>query len=76
MPPPLSKDNVIEYQADAGAKASFEQNVRDVTAFLAWAADPSLDARKRLGWQVLLYLVITTLLLYMVKRRIWGGVKH
>jgi cytochrome c1 len=76
MPPPLSKDNVIEYQADAGAKASFEQNVRDVTAFLAWAADPSLDARKKLGWQVLLYLVITTLLLYVAKRRIWANVKH
>jgi ubiquinol-cytochrome c reductase cytochrome c1 subunit len=76
MPPPLSKDNVIEYQPDAGAKASFEQNVRDVTAFLAWAADPSLDARKELGWQVLLYLVITTLLLYIAKRRIWSRVKH
>jgi ubiquinol-cytochrome c reductase cytochrome c1 subunit len=76
MPPPLSKDNVIEYQPDAGAKSSFEQNAKDVTAFLAWAADPSLDARKKLGWQVLLYLVITTLLLYVAKRRIWSRVKH
>ncbi len=47
-----------------------------MTAFLAWAADPSLDARKELGWQVLLYLVITTLLLYVAKRRIWARVKH
>ncbi len=76
MPPPLSKDSVIEYQPDAGAKASFEQNARDVTSFLAWAADPTLDARKQLGWMVLLYLVITTVLLYLVKRRIWAGVKH
>ncbi len=76
MPPMLSKDNVIEYQPDAGATSSFEQNVKDVTAFLAWAADPSLDARKKLGWQVLLYLVITTLLLYLAKRRIWSRVKH
>jgi len=76
MPPPLSKDNVIEYQPNAGAKASFDQNVRDVTAFLAWAADPSLDARKKLGWQVLFYLVITTLLLYVAKKRIWARVKH
>jgi cytochrome c1 len=76
MSPPLSKDSVIEYQPDAGAKASFEQNARDVTAFLAWAADPSLDARKELGWQVLVYLVITTLLLYIAKRRIWRRVKH
>jgi len=76
MPPPLSKDNVIEYQPDAGAPSSFEQNARDVTAFLAWAADPNLDARKRLGWQVLFYLAITTLLLYLVKKRIWGRLKH
>lgn len=76
MPPPLSKDSVIEYQADAGAKASFEQNARDVTAFLAWVADPSLDSRKRLGWQVLLYLAVTTLLLYLAKKRIWSRVKH
>lgn len=76
MPPPLSKDSVIEYQPDAGAKASFEQNARDVTAFLAWASDPGLDARKRLGWQVLLYLVVTTILLYIAKKRIWSRVKH
>jgi cytochrome c1 len=76
MPPPLSKDSVIEYQADAGAKASFEQNARDVAAFLAWVADPSLDSRKRLGWQVLLYLAVTTLLLYLAKKRTWSRVKH
>jgi cytochrome c1 len=76
MPAPLSTDSVIEYQPDAGAKASFEQNAKDVTAFLAWAADPSLDARKRLGWQVLLYLVITTLLLYIAKKRTWARIKH
>ena len=76
MPPPMSKDVVVEYQPDAGAKASFEQNARDVTSFLAWAADPSLDARKELGWQVLLYLIITTLLLYIAKKRIWARVKH
>jgi cytochrome c1 len=76
MPPPLSKDSVIQYQPDAGATASFQQNARDVTAFLAWAADPSLNARKRLGWQVLLYLLVTTLLLYLAKTRIWARVKH
>jgi len=76
MPPPLSKDGFVDYQPDAGAKGSLEQNARDITSFLAWAADPSLDARKRLGWQVLLYLVITTLLLYLAKRRIWSRIKH
>jgi cytochrome c1 len=76
MPPPLSKESVIEYQADAGAKGSLEQNARDVTAFLAWAADPSLDDRKQIGWMVLFYLAITTLLLYLVKKQIWSRLKH
>lgn len=76
MPPPLSKDSAIEYQPDAGAKGSLEQNARDVTAFLSWSADPSLDDRKQIGWLVLLYLAITTLLLYLVKKQIWGRLKH
>ena len=68
MPPPLGKDNFVEYQPESGYNGSLEQNAHDVTAFLAWAADPHLNARKQLGWQVLLYLAITTLLLYLVKR--------
>jgi ubiquinol-cytochrome c reductase cytochrome c1 subunit len=76
MPPPLSKETFVEYQPESGTKGSLEQNARDVTAFLAWSGDPSLDARKQLGWQVLLYLAITTLLLYLVKKRIWARVKH
>ncbi len=76
MPPPLSPDMVVEYQPDAGAKSTFQQNAKDVTAFLAWAADPSLDARKELGWFVMLYLLITTVLLYLVKKLIWSRIKH
>jgi cytochrome c1 len=76
MPAPLSKDNFVEYQPESGVKGSLEQNAHDVSAFLAWAGDPSLDGRKRLGWQVLLYLAITTVLLYLVKKQIWSRVKH
>jgi ubiquinol-cytochrome c reductase cytochrome c1 subunit len=76
MPPPLSKDNFVEYQPESGYKGSLEQNAHDVSAFLAWSADPNLNTRKRLGWQVLLYLLITTVLLYLVKKRIWSRLKH
>lgn len=76
MPPPISKDAFVEYQPESGVKGSLEQNSRDVTAFLAWAADPHLDARKRLGWQVMLYLFITTVLLFLVKKKIWSRIKH
>jgi len=75
MPQPISAEG-IQYQENAGAKSSLEQNSRDVTAFLAWASDPSLEARKRIGWQVMLYLLVTTVLLYIAKRRIWARVEH
>jgi cytochrome c1 len=76
MPQPLSKDNFVEYQPESGYKGSLEQNAHDVTAFLAWASDPTLNARKQLGWQVLLYLFITTVLLYLVKKQVWSRIKH
>jgi len=76
MVQPIPEGGAVEYQENAGAKASLEQNAKDVTAFLAWAADPSLNERKKLGWTVMLYLLITTLLLYFAKKRIWARVKH
>ena len=69
MPPPLS-EGAVTYQD--GTKGTAENYARDVAAFLAWAADPSLNQRKRIGWQVIIYLFITTLLLYAGKRRIWS----
>ncbi len=76
MAQPIPEGGAVEYQKNAGAKTSLHQNAEDVTAFLAWAADPSLDARKNLGWLVMLYLLITTVLLYLGKRVIWSRVKH
>ena len=69
MPPPLS-EGAVTYQD--GTKGSVENYARDVTAFLSWAADPSLNQRKRIGWQVMLYLLVTTVLLYLGKKRIWS----
>jgi cytochrome c1 len=69
MPAPLGKDNFVTYQDKSG---SLEASARDVAAFLSWAADPSLNARKRIGWQVMLYLLVTTLLLYFGKRVLWS----
>lgn len=72
--PQLLTDNSVTYED--GTEATLSQEAKDVTAFLAWAADPTHDQRKRLGWQVILYLLITTALLYVGKKRVWGGIKH
>ena len=47
-------------------------NLRDVTAFLNWSADPNEMKRHRLGYYVIGYLVIYTLLMYALKRREWA----
>ncbi|SFV27434.1 cytochrome c1 [Hyphomicrobium facile] len=73
MPPPLS-DGVVAYQD--GTPSTVDHYSHDVVAFLSWAADPSLDQRKRIGWQVILYLIVTTGLLYLGKKRIWKNIKH
>ena len=39
----------------------------DVAAFLAWASEPKLDERKRLGFQVFVFLIVLTGLLYFTK---------
>ena len=71
MPPPLSEGQV---QYADGTEASVEQMSRDVTAFLAWTAEPELEARKRLGVKVVLFLILLTAMLYAIKRKVWADV--
>jgi cytochrome c1 len=73
MPPPLS-DGAVDYTD--GTPAKVENYAEDVSAFLSWAGDPTLEARKRLGWQVILYLVVTSILLFIGKKRIWSKIPH
>ena len=71
MPPPLS-DNAVTF--DDGTPATVDQMARDVSAFLAWTAEPKMEERKRLGFMVLVFLGILALLLYLVKKKVWADV--
>jgi len=73
MPPPLS-DGMVTY--GDGTKATVDQMARDVSAFLAWTAEPKMEARKRMGFEVLIYMAVLTVLLYLVKKAIWSDVEH
>jgi len=71
MPNPFAGgDGLFKY--DDGTPETVDNYARDVVAFLAWAADPRLEERKRLGLLVMGYLLITAILLYFAKRRIWS----
>jgi ubiquinol-cytochrome c reductase cytochrome c1 subunit len=71
MPPPLNPDQV-KY-ADA-TQASVAQEAHDVVSFLSWAAEPTLDERHRMGFKVILFLIVLTGLLYAAKRKIWSRI--
>jgi cytochrome c1 len=69
MPPPLS-DGQVEYTD--GTPATVDQYARDVAAFLMWAAEPHLEARKRIGFQVMIFLIIFAGLAYYTKKKVWA----
>jgi ubiquinol-cytochrome c reductase cytochrome c1 subunit len=69
MPKPLS-DGLIDY-AD-GSPKTVQQYAKDVAAFLMWAAEPNLEERKRLGFSVLIFLIVYAILLLFVKKKIWS----
>lgn len=66
---PLS-DGAVTY-AD-GTEATLDQMSMDVTAFLAWAAEPETEHRKETGVGVLLFLVILSAMLFATKKKIWS----
>ena len=70
MPPPL-REGQVSY-AD-GTNPSVEQMATDVSAFLAWTAEPKLENRKAAGWAVLIFLIFATILSYLAYQNIWHG---
>ena len=69
MPQPLYGDDVT--YAD-GSDTSIEGSAADLTQFLMWAAEPKMEARKRIGVAVVFFLSIFVVLSVMAKRRVWA----
>jgi ubiquinol-cytochrome c reductase cytochrome b/c1 subunit len=70
MPQPI-QDGQITY--DDGTKGAIDQYAKDVTAFLAWAAEPHMEARKRIGLQVFIFLIVFAGLMYFTKKKVWAN---
>jgi ubiquinol-cytochrome c reductase cytochrome b/c1 subunit len=69
MPKPLSDGQVT---FDDGSPATVAQYAKDVTTFLMWAAEPHMEARKQLGFQVFVVLIIFVGLMYFTKKKVWA----
>ena len=71
MASPLS-EGIVEYSD--GTEATMDQMAKDVTTFLAWAAEPELEERHRVGFKVIIYLILLTILVYLSMKKIWSRV--
>jgi cytochrome c1 len=68
MPDPLGIIGVT----DEKQRVEIQGKARDIVSFMAWAADPREEERLRLGYYVIAYLLVLTILLYFVKNQIWA----
>ena len=66
------EDGLVEY-AD-GTESTVDQMAKDVTTFLAWAAEPELEERHRTGVKVIIYLILLTILVYLSMKKIWSRI--
>jgi cytochrome c1 len=69
MPPPLT-DKRVDYTD--GSPTTVDQYAKDVAAFMMWAAEPHMEARKRIGFQVMIFLIVFAGLMYFTKKQVWA----
>lgn len=73
MAAPLTSDGQVTY--DDGTEATVDQMAKDVSAFLAWTAEPKLEERRSAGWAVIGFLIIVTVLAFLSFKTIWAPIK-
>ncbi len=73
MPPPLHGGDVTF--AD-GTPNTIQTEARDVAAFLAWTAEPTLARRHAAGIAVAIFLLFATILGYLAYQNIWAEAKR
>lgn len=67
-------DGQVTY--DDGSPETLDQYAKDVSAFLMWAAEPHLEARKHTGFKVMIFLLIFSALLYLTKKAVYSRIEH
>lgn len=71
--PKMLVDGGVEY--DDGTPATETQMAKDVTTFLAWAAEPEADDRKLMGAKFMFAMSLVLVQAVYYKRFIWSPIK-
>ena len=71
--PKFLSDGLVGYSD--GAPQPADQYAKDIAAFAMWAAEPHLEVRKRIGFQVMIFLLVFAGLLYFTKKKVWSTVE-
>jgi len=78
-PDPTTGEATIERlevaQPGSQSAAEFERSVRDITAFLEYAAEPAALKRQGIGVWVILFLAFFAFLTWLLKQEYWRDVK-
>lgn len=61
---------------DDGHSNALHSEAEDVAAFLMWAAEPKMMARKQAGLTGVIFLSLLSVLLYLTNKRLWAPHKH
>ena len=72
MSNPLS-DGLVTYSD--GTVSTEEQMAKDVVSYLAWAAEPHLEDRHKIGLRAMIYLFIITILVYFSMKKLWSRIE-
>ncbi|BBU58680.1 cytochrome c [Mameliella alba] len=73
MAPPLYGEDT---EFDDGHSNSLHHISADVAAFLMWTAEPKMMQRQQAGFVGVFFLVVLSVLLYLVNKRLWAPIKR
>jgi ubiquinol-cytochrome c reductase cytochrome c1 subunit len=65
-----------DLEFDDGHSNELHHEAQDVAAFLMWAAEPKMMARKQAGLTGVIFLGILSVLLYLTNKRLWAPHKN
>ena len=69
MPNPLI-DGIIPYTD--GTEPTVDNYAKDVSAFLMWTAEPTLEERHKIGARVMIFLFVFAIIMFFAKRAVWA----